>query len=140
MSYAPAQDTHTKTAINRSYRIESNLGIIASNMALSRSMWAYFVHGSLAQRSAQAESPPYGSRNRAGYPKLPIPVVGINSTTCRRTSSTKSDASEIPLDPVIKKKIEISVAKNDGNLSDKEALEAEQAHSDWSNPGRADFA
>jgi hypothetical protein len=99
-------------------------------------MWGYFMHGSLAERSAQEGSPPFSSRLRHPYPKQ---VVGVSSTTCRRTSSSKSDASEIPLDPVIKKTMEVHVAKNDGSLSDKAALESEQAQSDWMNPGRADL-
>jgi hypothetical protein len=90
------------------------LGIIATNLGLSRSIYFYiFQRDSLSNGSKSNHPHMYGSRSRGGYSEqrdFVIPNFSQSSKSDRRPSVARSEDSEVPL-KLIKKttKIEMRV-------------------------------
>ncbi|KAH9876617.1 hypothetical protein J1614_003749 [Plenodomus biglobosus] len=113
---------------------ELHLGIIATNLALSRMIWG-FVRGAPKTQT----TPRYGSGSRlsrAGYVKSSnnrsqYDKDGLG-TDMRESEDNASQASQIPLDPVIKRttSVHITTAPVDGADDSKETLTT------WKYPAR----
>ncbi|KAF2690607.1 hypothetical protein K458DRAFT_438484 [Lentithecium fluviatile CBS 122367] len=97
---------------------ELHLGIIATNLSLSRMIWAFFWGGtkSLTSRSrshATGSTPRYGTGSRIsrnGYIKSHDRSVHTGDSAARGSMDNFSQASQIPLDPVIKKTTNVYVS------------------------------
>jgi hypothetical protein len=96
---------------------ELHLGIIATNLALSRMIWGFFFGTNTS--TSNTHTPRYGtgtnlSRNtRNGYLKSvdrsPYPKDGLDT---RISVDNISQASQIPLDPIIKRTTSVRVSYN----------------------------
>ncbi|KAK2040932.1 hypothetical protein LZ31DRAFT_578018 [Colletotrichum somersetense] len=98
--------------------LELYLGIIAGNLALSRSLWFYFFGEKEVPTytSGYANSSSYRSRSAYHTSRLHGDNTDAMDTyICseRRPSVTKSDHSDIPLEPGIQKRTEIWVSEED---------------------------
>jgi hypothetical protein len=116
---------------------ELHLGIIATNLALSRMIWGFFV-GASTTLSTNARTPRYGtgshlSRNtRHGYTKSSdfSPYTnGVSETQISVDNASRT--SQIPLDPIIKKTTSVRVtykaADADDMLRSDETLSGHQS-------------
>jgi hypothetical protein len=103
---------------------ELHLGIIATNLALSRMIWACFIGGDALVTSNTMK---YGtgtnaSRNRAGYMKSEDRMAYSKGEEDLRISlDNRSQASHIPLEPMIKRTTSVHVTYKAS--SDKEESE-----------------
>jgi hypothetical protein len=83
------------------------LGIIATNLALSRAMYYYFFkHDQYSGTSTHPQS--YGSRSRGAFPG-PSQQTYPTRFERRETSRPRSEDSDVPLKPVIQKTTEIRI-------------------------------
>lgn len=95
---------------------ELHLGIIATNLALSRMIWGFFWGGAKAMSSNN--TPRYGqgsnlSRSRTGYAKSKDrSPYSDEALETRGSMDNLSQASQIPLDPVIKKTTSVQVTSS----------------------------
>jgi hypothetical protein len=89
------------------YRAEISLGIIATNLGLSRSMYYYLFK---KEQDTRVSSHPhsYGSRSRSG-PTGRIEQSLAMQSERRGSSAARSQDSDMPLKPVIHKRTEISI-------------------------------
>ncbi|CCF45183.1 hypothetical protein CH063_14348 [Colletotrichum higginsianum] len=101
--------------------LELYLGIIAGNLALSRSLWFYFF----GEKPAPTYPSAYGNSShpsRSAYHNNGSRLHGDNADAMdtyirseRRPSVSKSDHSDIPLEPGIQKRTEIWISEEDGD-------------------------
>jgi hypothetical protein len=91
---------------------ELHLGIIATNLALSRMMWSHFFGSTLPH----THTPRYGtgsglSRNtRNGYTKSSDQGMYGKDLGTRISVDNISQASQIPLDPIINKRTSVHIS------------------------------
>ena len=112
--------------------IELFLGLTAANLALSRQVYQYFFPSSHQHSHPGSYFPRYGygsSDPRSNYRfsrKLRDPTGGELSFAAQdtyvessnvRPSLSKSDGSEIPLEPGIRKKTEFWISEGDGDVA-----------------------
>ncbi|KAJ0161542.1 hypothetical protein CTA2_6049 [Colletotrichum tanaceti] len=112
--------------------LELYLGIIAGNLALSRSMWFYFF----GEKPAPTYPSAYGNSShpsRSAAYRHGSRLHGENADAMdtyirseRRPSVSKSDHSDIPLEPGIQKRTDIWISEEDGD-SDVPELAAKKA-------------
>lgn len=98
---------------------ELHLGIIATNLALSRMIWGYFV-GNTSNTSSHMQTPRYGTGShlsrgtRNGYHKSsdrsPYKEGGLDT---RVSVDNVSQTSQIPLDPIIKRTTSVHISYNE---------------------------
>jgi hypothetical protein len=94
---------------------ELHLGIIATNLALSRMIWATIVGGTA---SLVSNTPRYGtgtslSKNRTGYMKSDDSNPYAKDDLDTRVSvDNRSQGSHIPLDPIIKRTTSVHISFN----------------------------
>jgi hypothetical protein len=96
---------------------ELHLGIIATNLALSRMIWSFFMGKSTLRTSSNARTPRYGtgshlSRNTHGYTKSSdrSPYNDNEDIMETRVSvDNTSRTSQIPLDPIIKRTTSVQI-------------------------------
>ncbi|KAK1569944.1 uncharacterized protein LY79DRAFT_674344 [Colletotrichum navitas] len=98
--------------------LELYLGIIAGNLAIARSLWFYFFGEKEVPTyvSAYAKSSSHRSRSAYNGSRLHGDNTDAMDTYIRserRPSVTKSDHSDIPLEPGIQKRTEIWVSEED---------------------------
>ena len=116
---------------------ELHLGIIATNLALSRMIWAFIRGGTKSLSSSN--TPRYGTRSnlsagRNGYIKSedrsPYKKEGQDT---RGSLDNLSQASHIPLDPIIKKTTSVYISSDQSQQlrGPKETLPG------WSFPGKS---
>lgn len=92
---------------------ELHLGIIATNLALSRMIWAFLRDGT--QTLTSTNTPHYGngshlSKSRNGYLRSEDRnVYNENGLDTRGSADNLSQASQIPLDPVIKRTTSVHI-------------------------------
>ncbi|KAI8931653.1 hypothetical protein NX059_011302 [Plenodomus lindquistii] len=105
---------------------ELHLGIIATNLALSRMIWA-FLRGAPNSHPTRS-TPQYASGSRAGYiqssnNRSRYDKDGLSNNT-RRSEDNASQQSQIPLDPVIKRtmSVHVTTAPAQGEGDSKETL------------------
>ncbi|KAH7110103.1 hypothetical protein B0J11DRAFT_208068 [Dendryphion nanum] len=107
---------------------ELHLGIIATNLALGRMIWSYFIRGD--KNASTSNTARYGtgsnlSKSRHGYVKSsdrsPYPDDILET---RASVDNVSQASQIPLDPIIKKttSVHISTGPSQDSKESKETL------------------
>jgi hypothetical protein len=93
--------------------LELFLGVIAANLALSRSIYLYFRRGKDGTSSSAAKSAGYHQRsgyiNQSSLRHDAFPPSTVITSNGRRPSSSKSEASDIPLEPGIRKKTAFAV-------------------------------
>lgn len=93
---------------------ELHLGIIATNLALTRMVWAFFVGG--AKPGSTNNTARYGtgsnlSKSRHGYLKsTDRSPYGKEGLETRGSLDNLSQASQIPLDPMIKKTTSVHIS------------------------------
>ncbi|KAF9869973.1 integral membrane protein [Colletotrichum karsti] len=99
--------------------LELFLGIIAANLALSRSIWVHFF-GSSDSHAIPGGSTGLSNPSESGYlnsklrgDRFEVPSTMIRSR--RRNSETRSSNSDIPLEPGIQKKTEFWWTEDDEN-------------------------
>ncbi|EAT78163.2 hypothetical protein SNOG_14292 [Parastagonospora nodorum SN15] len=98
---------------------ELHLGIIATNLALSRMIWGFFVGGRTTTLS-NTKTPRYGtgshlSRNtKNGYVRSGdrSPYHTKDGIETRSSEDNLSQASQIPLDPIIKRTTSVHISYN----------------------------
>jgi hypothetical protein len=101
------------------------LGIIATNLALSRFVYHYYFNrddGS-RQNNSQKQSYAYGSRSRSGYTQHPVPPTSNlpfprpAKAERRETRTAGSEDSDVPLKPIrgIEKTTEIDMRVSQKN-------------------------
>ena len=97
-------------------RTELSLGVIAPNLALSRSIYHQFIKrdsGAAKAKGSHQHKYSYGSRSRSAYSKRQS--ARTHPTQGKRSSSAaRSEDSEIPLRPVIEKTVEVHIYSVDG--------------------------
>jgi len=91
---------------------ELHLGIIATNLALSRMIWAVITGDKTSLASTNTQR--YGtgsqlSRNNRGYIKSVDPYLK-DELDERNSDDNQSQASQIPLDPIIKRTTSIHIS------------------------------
>ncbi|KAK3360701.1 integral membrane protein [Lasiosphaeria hispida] len=94
--------------------LELFLGVIAANLALSRSVYMFFRYGEEGKRSAHSKSSGYpqhsGYINQASFQHTPFqPASTVGTAVGRRPSLSRSESSDIPLEPGIHKKTGFAV-------------------------------
>lgn len=110
---------------------ELHLGIIATNLALSRMIWA-FVRGG-KQSLSSSNTPRYGngshiSKSRSGYMRSESHTPYQQEASGSRGSADNySQASQIPLDPVIKRTTSVHIASHPAQSS----KESKETLSQW---------
>lgn len=118
---------------------ELHLGIIATNLALSRMIWGYFV-GKTSMSSSNGQTPRYGTGShlsrgtRNGYQKSVDrdPYHNKDCLDTRVSVDNVSQTSQIPLDPIIKRTTSVHISYNEApgkELKDSEET-LPQYHSD----------
>lgn len=120
---------------------ELHLGIIATNLALSRMIWSYFFKKDDISTTGKAR---YGSgygtgstggRSRNGYTKSkdrsPYGEEGLET---RGSTDNISQQSQIPLDPVIKKTTSVQVTS-----TTKPTLDPDEALPHWPYGGKGNI-
>lgn len=119
---------------------ELHLGIIATNLALSRMIWGYFW--GVTKSMSTNNTPRYGtgtdlSKNRSGYMKSndrsPYKEEGLDT---RASLDNLSQASQIPLDPIIKKTTSVHVSSGPFQEDSKNSKESKETLSDWNYHGK----
>ncbi|KAK1991319.1 hypothetical protein LX36DRAFT_352245 [Colletotrichum falcatum] len=103
--------------------LELYLGIIAANLSISRSLWYYFFgeKETPTYTSAYANSSSHRSRSAYNSSRLHGDNTDAMDTYIRserRASVSKSDHSDIPLEPGIQKRTEIWVSEEDAAGND----------------------
>lgn len=98
---------------------ELHLGIIATNLALSRMIWALFMGDKTTLSTNNTRK--YGtgselSRSKRGYIRSADGPYAKDELDMRASFDNHSQASQIPLDPIIKRTTDIHIS----SLSDKE--------------------
>jgi hypothetical protein len=110
---------------------ELHLGIIATNLALSRMIWGYIRGGTKSMSSNNPQR--YGtgsdaSRSRAGYIKSSHRSVYQDDCLETRASfDNQSQTSHIPLDPVIKKTTTVRISSDPLQTP----IESKDVEADW---------
>ena len=112
---------------------ELHIGIIATNLALSRMIWVFIKGGT---KSNSSTNPPrYGtgsqsSRSRAGYVKSSHRSEDRDDCLETRASfDNQSQASHIPLDPIIKETTTVRISSNPLQTpTDSKELESNWGH------------
>jgi hypothetical protein len=84
--------------------LELFLGVIAANLAISRSIYRHFRHGKDETSSSQSKSAGYTHRsgyiNQNSFTHDPFePGATVATASGRRHSIPKSESSDIPLEP-----------------------------------------
>ncbi|KAF1911273.1 hypothetical protein BDU57DRAFT_560404 [Ampelomyces quisqualis] len=110
---------------------ELHLGIIATNLALSRMIWGFLV-GSTTKMSSNSHTPRYGTgshmgRNtRNGYTNSTTDGshYAKNGLETRVSVDNISQASQIPLDPIIRRTTSVHILYNKAPLN--EAKESDE--------------
>ncbi|KAK7429480.1 hypothetical protein QQZ08_004072 [Neonectria magnoliae] len=97
--------------------LELYLGIIGANLALGRSMFVYFFRGGKSNGSSYVASGSNAAYMNSGYR-----IDNTNNTTTfirsnRAPSPSRSDNSDIPLEPGIQKRTEIWVGEETISLN-----------------------
>jgi hypothetical protein len=93
---------------------ELHLGIIATNLALGRMIWSFFLGG--AKANSTNHTARYGtgsnlSNSKNGYIKsIDRSPYGKNDIETRGSLDNLSQASQIPLDPMIKKTTSVHIS------------------------------
>jgi hypothetical protein len=88
---------------------------VAANLAVSRSIYMYFRHGKNGTtNSSQSKSTGYPPRsgyiNQTSFTRDPFDAAAtVVTTSGRRHSLSKSEASDIPLEPGIHKKTSFAI-------------------------------
>lgn len=99
---------------------ELHLGIIATNLALSRMIWGYFI-GKTSTTTSNSHTPRYGTGShlsrgtRNGYQKSVdrSPYAGKDGLDTRISVDNVSQTSQIPLDPIIKRTTSVHISYNE---------------------------
>ncbi|KAL6705529.1 hypothetical protein ACN47E_006646 [Coniothyrium glycines] len=116
---------------------ELHLGIIATNLALSRMIWAFFRGDSKEQTSQNTIRYGQGShlsKTRQGYIRsIDRSVDKEDILDTRASIDNVSQASQIPLEPVIKRTTSVHVTSAPAAKDSKDALS-----SDWGYQGKFD--
>jgi hypothetical protein len=120
---------------------ELHLGIIATNLALSRMIWAFFVGGTTSP-SSNAQTARYGTGShlsrtgRNGYTKSSDRSPYTKDGSERISDDNLSQASQIPLDPIIKRTTSVHITyKSTESQKGKDSDEALPTYHSEARPG-----
>ena len=95
--------------------LELFLGVIAANLALSRSVWMFFRYGEERKRTNNSKGSGYPQRsgyiNQGSFNHTPFQQASTVGTAIGRPSLSKSEASDIPLEPGIHMKTGFAVVE-----------------------------
>jgi hypothetical protein len=109
---------------------ELHLGIIATNLALSRMIWGCFVNEatSLVSNTQRYGTGTTHSKNRAGYLKSnDHSPYAKDDIDLRISLDGRSHASQIPLDPIIKRTTSVHISYKPA----KDLERFEETHAGW---------